>query len=145
MLPLEYKFKLFWLEGDVHVWAMFDMHHRYEPRQVMELLVETRDVNRSEAGPSSSRAGPMGAIAAPTTLDRHTGDDGSNGEYMGETKELDDSFDEAEYVAETQHGRRFLLPAPAAIPDLSSVSSHFHTLNLDAMQEEPRDGYGGGE
>ncbi|MED6176721.1 hypothetical protein PIB30_090876, partial [Stylosanthes scabra] len=62
--PLEYKFKIFWLEGDVHVRAMFELHRRYVPRQVMELLFETRDMVRSEAGPSSAQAAPAGPIAA---------------------------------------------------------------------------------
>ncbi|MED6218713.1 hypothetical protein PIB30_029036 [Stylosanthes scabra] len=69
----------------------------------------------------------MGAIDAPPLriatpevfmeMD-YDSDDGSDGEYLGETEEYTDSFDEAD---------------------------HFHTLNLDAMQEEPRDGHGGGE
>ncbi|MED6184411.1 hypothetical protein PIB30_047228 [Stylosanthes scabra] len=62
--PLEYKFKIFWLEGDVHVRAMFELHRRYGPRQVMELLFETRDMVRSEACPSSAQAVPVGPIAA---------------------------------------------------------------------------------
>ncbi|MED6205441.1 hypothetical protein PIB30_017666 [Stylosanthes scabra] len=125
--PLKYKFKIFWVEGDVHVQAMFDLHRQYDPRQVMELLFETRDVIRSEAGPSGTWAGPMGAIVVPPLRIA-----------------TPDVFDEADFVDETQVGRRFLLPAPAAIPDLASVSSHFHTLNLDAMQEEPREVHGGG-
>ncbi|MED6131951.1 hypothetical protein PIB30_014853 [Stylosanthes scabra] len=63
--PYEYKFKIFWVEGDVHVRAMFELHQRYGPRQVMELLFETRDASRSEAGPSSTWAGQVGPIAAP--------------------------------------------------------------------------------
>ncbi|MED6137842.1 hypothetical protein PIB30_068824, partial [Stylosanthes scabra] len=151
--PLEYKFKIFWLEGDVHVRAMFDLHRRYDPRQVMELLYETRDVIRSEADPSSAMPASVGPIAAAplqvatpdVSVDMDSGSgEGSDGEYLGETDESSDSFDEAEFVDETQVGRRFLLPAPAPIPDMASVSSHFHTLNLDAMEEEPREGHGGG-
>ncbi|MED6176582.1 hypothetical protein PIB30_089624 [Stylosanthes scabra] len=123
ILPfLEYKFKLFWLEGDVHVRAMFNLHRRYGPRQVMKLLVKTHDVNSSEAGPSSSRACPVGPIAAPLlriatpdmSMELDSGsDDGSDRKYVGETEESTDSFDEAD---------------------------HFHTLNLDDMEEEVRDG-----
>ncbi|MED6211461.1 hypothetical protein PIB30_073853 [Stylosanthes scabra] len=129
--------------------AMFDLHRRYGPRQVMELLVETRDVNRSEVGPSSSRACPVGPIIVPplriasldVSMEPDFGsDDGSDGEYVIETEESTDSFDEAEYVDETQEGHRFLLPQPAPIPDLSSISSHFHMLNLDDMEEDVRDG-----
>ncbi|MED6199572.1 hypothetical protein PIB30_077187 [Stylosanthes scabra] len=151
--PLEYKFKIFWLEGDVHVRAMFELHRRYGPRQVMELLFETRDMVHSEAGPSSAQAAPAGPIAAApiwiatpdvsVDIDSST-EEGSDGDYQEETDESSDSFDEADIVCETQVGRRFLLPAPAAIPDLASVSSHFHTLNLDAMEEKPREGHGGG-
>ncbi|MED6112168.1 hypothetical protein PIB30_059274, partial [Stylosanthes scabra] len=118
--PLEYKFKIFWLEGDVHVRAMFDLHRRYGPRQVMELLFETRDMIRSEAGPSCAWAAPVGPIAAAplriatpdVSVDMDSGSgEGSDGEYLGETDESSDSFDEAEFVDETQVGRRFLLPA----------------------------------
>ncbi|MED6184408.1 hypothetical protein PIB30_047224 [Stylosanthes scabra] len=44
---------------------MFDLHHRYKPRQVIELLAEMRNVGRSESGPSSSRPFPAGAIVKP--------------------------------------------------------------------------------
>ncbi|MED6212788.1 hypothetical protein PIB30_086878 [Stylosanthes scabra] len=140
--PLEYKFKIFWLEGDVHVRAMFDLHRRYGPRQVMELLFETRDMIRSEVGPSCARAAPVGPIAtAPlriatpdVSVDMDSSSrEGSDREYLGETDESSDSFDEADFVDETQVGQRFLLPAPAAIPDLASVSSHFHTCR-EALQ-----------
>ncbi|MED6209585.1 hypothetical protein PIB30_056156, partial [Stylosanthes scabra] len=126
--PLEYKFKIFWLEGDVHVRAMFELHRRYGPRQVMELLFETRDMVRSEAGPSSAQAAPTGPIAAApiriatpdVSVDiDSSSEEGSDEDYQEETDESSDSFDEA-------------------------VSSHFHTLNLDAMEEEPREGHGGG-
>ncbi|MED6190989.1 hypothetical protein PIB30_111511, partial [Stylosanthes scabra] len=35
-------------------------------------------------------------------------------------------------------------PSIAPIPELSSINSHFHTLNLDAMMKEPIYGFGGG-
>ncbi|MED6109909.1 hypothetical protein PIB30_037905 [Stylosanthes scabra] len=104
--PLEYKFKLFWLEGDDHVRAMFDMHHRYGPRQVMELLTERRNVGRSNSGASNSRSGLVGAIVAPPLriatqevsmeLDL---DNGSDEEYLGVTDDSSDRFEEAQYVA----------------------------------------------
>ncbi|MED6189471.1 hypothetical protein PIB30_096270, partial [Stylosanthes scabra] len=139
--PLEYKFKIFWLEGDVHVRAMFELHRRYGPRQVMELLFETRDTVRSEAGPSSAQAAPVGPIAAAplriatpdVSVDMDSSsEEGSDEDYhQGETEESSDSSDDEDFVDDTQVGRSFLLPAPAARPDLASVSSHFHTLNLD--------------
>ncbi|MED6144874.1 hypothetical protein PIB30_019663 [Stylosanthes scabra] len=102
--PLEYKFKLFFLEGDVHVRAMFDLHHKYGPCQVMELLAETWNMGLSESGPSSSRPGPVGAIAAPPLrivtpevsmeLDSNS-DDGFDEEYISETDESSESSDEA--------------------------------------------------
>ncbi|MED6149329.1 hypothetical protein PIB30_061321 [Stylosanthes scabra] len=151
LLPLEYKFKLFWLEGDDHVHAMFDLHHKYEPRQVMKLLAETRNVCRYESGPSSSGSGRVGAIPAPPLatpevsmeLDSESGD-GSDEYFLSETDDSSDSSEAARYVAKTHQVHRFLLPAPAAIPELFDVSSHFHTLHLDAMQEEPIEGFGGG-
>ncbi|MED6156471.1 hypothetical protein PIB30_014690 [Stylosanthes scabra] len=151
--PLEYKFNIFWLEGDVYVRAMFKLHRRYGPRQVMELLFETRDPVHAEASPSCARAAPVGPIAAAplriatpdvsVDMDSNS-EEGSDGEYQGETEESSDSFDQSDFVDESLVGRRFLLPAPAPIPDLASVSSHFHTLNLDAMEEEAREGHGGG-
>ncbi|MED6125709.1 hypothetical protein PIB30_071176 [Stylosanthes scabra] len=72
--------------------AMFDLHRRYGPRQVMEFLFETRDMIRSEAGPSCAWVGPVGAIiAAPlriatpnVSVDMDSGsDDGFDREYLG--------------------------------------------------------------
>ncbi|RYR19297.1 hypothetical protein Ahy_B03g064051 [Arachis hypogaea] len=46
--------------------------------------------------------------------------------------------DEEEFVPETlvEPSCSYLLPAPHPIPALSSVRSHYHTLDLDAMQEK---------
>ncbi|MED6223203.1 hypothetical protein PIB30_071710 [Stylosanthes scabra] len=105
--PLEYKFKIFWLEGDVHVRAMFELHRRYGPRQVMELLFETRDPVDAEAGPSCARAAPVGPIAAAplriATSDvsadmDSSSEEGSDGEYQGETEESSNSFDQSDFV-----------------------------------------------
>ncbi|MED6107410.1 hypothetical protein PIB30_013519 [Stylosanthes scabra] len=151
--PLEYKFKLFWLEGDNHVRAMFELHHRYVPHQVMELLAETWNVGRCESGPSSSRPCPTSAILAPplriatpdVTMEMNSDSgDVSDGEYIDDTESSSKSFVEAQFVPETQPVRTFLLSTTALIPDLSFVSCHFHTLHLDAMREEPIDGFGGG-
>ncbi|MED6166106.1 hypothetical protein PIB30_105800, partial [Stylosanthes scabra] len=41
IFPLnQFKFKIFWVEGDEHVRGMFDLHRRYGTREVMELLTE---------------------------------------------------------------------------------------------------------
>ncbi|MED6170579.1 hypothetical protein PIB30_032382 [Stylosanthes scabra] len=135
----EYIIKIFWVEGDVHVRAMFELHQRY--------------ASRSEAGPSSTWAGQLGLIAAPplriatpsVSMEMDSGSEGGSSEdYQEETEESTDSFDEAEYVDESQVDRMFLLPASAPIPESSSVSSHFHSLHLDAIHEEPREAHGGG-
>ncbi|MED6148211.1 hypothetical protein PIB30_048133 [Stylosanthes scabra] len=41
-----------------------------------------------------------------------------------------------ELVGTTPVGTRFLLLAPVLISDLSTVDRHFHTLDLDAMEED---------
>ncbi|MED6157168.1 hypothetical protein PIB30_020835 [Stylosanthes scabra] len=38
--PDPFKFKIFWVDSDEHVHALFDLHHRYGTREVMELLTE---------------------------------------------------------------------------------------------------------
>ncbi|MED6130539.1 hypothetical protein PIB30_001625 [Stylosanthes scabra] len=43
-------------------------------------------------------------------------DDGSDEEYLGETEESTDTFDEAEYVDEMQHGRHILKLDSALAP-----------------------------
>ncbi|MED6138442.1 hypothetical protein PIB30_074259 [Stylosanthes scabra] len=103
--PNQFKFKIFWVDSDAHIRAMFELHRRYGSREVMELLTETETVNVDAAGPSSSSR---------------------------------------EFVPESQARQGFLLPAPSPIPDLSSVDSHFYTLNLDDMTEVQREGFGGG-
>ncbi|MED6219957.1 hypothetical protein PIB30_040583 [Stylosanthes scabra] len=71
-------------------------------------------------------------------------DEGSDEEFVGDTNDSTKSSYGTEFVPESQCRRDFLLPAPALIPDLSSVSSHFHTLHLHDMREEPMEGFGGG-
>ncbi|MED6205091.1 hypothetical protein PIB30_015003 [Stylosanthes scabra] len=57
--PNQFKFKIFWVDSDEHVRAMFELHRRYGSREVMELLTEMETVNVDAAGPSSSsRGGP---------------------------------------------------------------------------------------
>ncbi|MED6164704.1 hypothetical protein PIB30_092758 [Stylosanthes scabra] len=38
--PNQFKFKIFWVDSDAHVRAMFELHRRYGSRDVMELLTE---------------------------------------------------------------------------------------------------------
>ncbi|MED6124329.1 hypothetical protein PIB30_057968 [Stylosanthes scabra] len=124
LFPLnQFKFKIFWVDSDAHVRAMFELHRRYGSREVMELLTEMETANVDAAGPSSSfGAGPGAIIAAPIRT----------------------ATPERKFVPESQARQGFLLPAPSPIPDLSSVGSHFHTLNLDEMTEVQREGFGGG-
>ncbi|MED6191041.1 hypothetical protein PIB30_112124, partial [Stylosanthes scabra] len=110
------------------------------------LLTEMETVNVDAAGPSSSSgAGPGAIIAAPVrTATPERSDDDSNEDFVGNTDESSESSDGSEFVPESQARQGFLLPAPSPIPDLSSVGSHFHTLNLDEMTEVQREGFGGG-
>ncbi|MED6222216.1 hypothetical protein PIB30_062215 [Stylosanthes scabra] len=110
--PNQFKFKIFWVDSDAHVRAMFELHRRYRTREVLELLTEMETVNVDAAGPSSSSR-----------------------DFVGNTDESSESSDDSEFVLESQARQGFLLPAPSPIPDLSSVGSHFHTLNLDEMTE----------
>ncbi|MED6157169.1 hypothetical protein PIB30_020836 [Stylosanthes scabra] len=75
-------------------------------------------------------------------MDGNSGD--SYEEFVPDIEESSESLDGSEFVPESQSRRGFLLPTPAPIPDLSSVNSHFHTLHLEDMDEEPMEGSGGG-
>ncbi|MED6220006.1 hypothetical protein PIB30_041020 [Stylosanthes scabra] len=68
----------------------------------------------------------------------------SDEEFIGDIDDSSKSSDWAEFVPQSQSSRGFILVAPTPIPELSSVNSNFHTLHLDAMAEDPRDGFGGG-
>ncbi|MED6167014.1 hypothetical protein PIB30_114995, partial [Stylosanthes scabra] len=85
--PNQFKFKIFWVDSDAHVRAMFELHRRYGPREVMELLTEMETANVDAAGPSSSSgAGPGAIIAAPiraATPERS--DDDSDEDFVGDT------------------------------------------------------------
>ncbi|MED6186401.1 hypothetical protein PIB30_066313 [Stylosanthes scabra] len=153
--PNQFKFKIFWVDDDVHVRGMFDLHCRYEPREVMELLTEMQTVDADVGGPSSSARGPADVIpcspihfTAPgaAMLLELNSDEGSDEDFVGDTDDSSKSLDGTEFVLESQCRRDLLLPASAPIPDLSSMSSHFHTLHLHDMGKEPMEGFGrGGE
>ncbi|MED6114746.1 hypothetical protein PIB30_083497 [Stylosanthes scabra] len=142
--PNQFKFKIFWVDSDTHVRAMLELHRRYGSREVMKLLTEMETVNVDAAGPSSSSQGGPGAIiAAPIRIATSEGgegdDDDSDEDFVGNTDESSGSSDGSELVPESQARQGFLLPAPSPILDLSSVGSHFHTLNLDEMTEVQRE------
>ncbi|MED6134173.1 hypothetical protein PIB30_034790 [Stylosanthes scabra] len=119
--PNQFKFKIFWVDTR----AMFELHRR---RFIKLIPRWARCYNCS----------------AHTDCDPGGGDDDSDENFVVNTDESSESSDGLEFVPESQARQGFLLPAPSPIPDLSSVGSHFHTLNLDDMVEEQREGFGGG-
>ncbi|MED6203805.1 hypothetical protein PIB30_003097 [Stylosanthes scabra] len=147
--PDPFKFKIFWVDSDEHVRALFDLHRRYGAREVMELLTEMQSMPEVIGGSSSSNGViPCSRIHCPAPevpmlMDGNSGED-SDEEFVPDIEESTESSDGSEFVPESQSRRGFLLPAPAPIPDLSSVNSHFHTLHLENMDEEPMEGFGGG-
>ncbi|MED6143003.1 hypothetical protein PIB30_002826 [Stylosanthes scabra] len=121
----------------------------YGTREVMELLTEMQSMPEVAGGLSSSNGViPCSFIHCPAPevpmlMDGNSGED-SDEEFVPDIEESSESSDGSEFVPESQSRRGFLLPAPAPIPDLSSVISHFHTLHLEDMDEEPMEGFGGG-
>ncbi|MED6205608.1 hypothetical protein PIB30_019166 [Stylosanthes scabra] len=53
-LPDPFKFKIFWVDSDEHVRALFDLHSRYETHEVMELLTKMQSMPEVGGGSSSS-------------------------------------------------------------------------------------------
>ncbi|MED6154687.1 hypothetical protein PIB30_115083, partial [Stylosanthes scabra] len=102
--PNQFKFKIFWVDSDAHVRAMFELHRRYGSREVMELLIEMETMNVDAAGPSrSSRGGPDAIIAAPIRIATPEGGDyDSYEDFVGNTDESSESSDGSEFVPESQ-------------------------------------------
>ncbi|MED6144358.1 hypothetical protein PIB30_014891 [Stylosanthes scabra] len=146
--PDPFKFKIFWVDSNEHVRALFDLHRRYETREVMELLMEMQSMPKVDGGSSSSNGvipcSPINCPApeVPMLTDANSGED-SNEEFVPDVEESSESLDGSEFVPESQ-SRTGFFPAPAPIPDLSSVNSHFHTLHLEDMDEESMEGFGEG-
>ncbi|MED6151114.1 hypothetical protein PIB30_079192 [Stylosanthes scabra] len=113
--PNQFKFKIFWVDSDAH--------------DVDKLI------------PRWAQCHNHSAIQFATP---EVGDDDSDEDFVGNTDESSESSNGSEFVPESQTRQGFLLPAPSPIPDLSFVGSHFHTLNLDDMVDEQREGFGGG-
>ncbi|MED6203814.1 hypothetical protein PIB30_003105 [Stylosanthes scabra] len=147
--PDPFKFKIFWVDSDEHVRALFDLHRRYGTREVMELLTEMQSMPEVGGGSSSSNGvipcSPINCPApeVPMLMDANSGED-SDEEFVPDVEDSSESSDGSEFVSESQSRTGFLLPAPAPIPDLSSVNSHFHTLHLEDMDEELMEGFDGG-
>ncbi|MED6174039.1 hypothetical protein PIB30_065136 [Stylosanthes scabra] len=109
----QFKFKIFWVNGDVHVRGMFDLHRRYGPREVMELLTEMQTVDADV--PSSSAGGLADVIpctpihcAAPgaAMLLEMNSDEGSDEDFVGDTDCWSLS---ADGIFSSQHQLRFLI------------------------------------
>ncbi|MED6191790.1 hypothetical protein PIB30_003591 [Stylosanthes scabra] len=113
--PNQFKYKIFWVEGDQHVRGMFELHRKYGPGQIMELLAETQTVS-SEAGGSSSLAvggtdvipcSPI-HVAAPEAamqLERNCEED-SDEDFVGDDDDTSESSDRSEFVPESQRWSR---------------------------------------
>ncbi|MED6198261.1 hypothetical protein PIB30_064468 [Stylosanthes scabra] len=122
--PNQFKFKIFWVEGDKHVREMFDLHRGYGTREVMELLTEMQTVDRDVGGPSSSARGAAGVIpcspihfAAPDAsmqLELNS-DEGLDEVFVGDMDDNSKSSDGSEFLPESQRRREFF--APSIRPD----------------------------
>ncbi|MED6220804.1 hypothetical protein PIB30_048396 [Stylosanthes scabra] len=122
--PNQFKFKIFWFEGDEHVGGMFDLHSRYETQEVMELLTEMQTVDVDVGGPSSSVGGAAGVI--PCSPIHFTAPEASIQLELNSDKDFDEDFacdmedssessDGTEFVPESQCRRDFF--APSTRPD----------------------------
>ncbi|MED6167182.1 hypothetical protein PIB30_000434 [Stylosanthes scabra] len=123
--PDQFKFKIFWVDSDEHVPALFDLHRRYGTREVMELLMEMQSMPEVDGGSSSSNSvipcSPIHCPApeVPMPMDANSEED-SDEDFMPDFEESSESSDRSEFVPESQSRTCFLLPGPAPVPDLSS-------------------------
>ncbi|RYR14780.1 hypothetical protein Ahy_B04g071473 [Arachis hypogaea] len=83
---------------------------------------------------------PLPLYVACLVEDMDIDDENSDEEYIADNNESSSSEDddEEEFVLETpvEQSRWYLLPSPHPILALSSVFNHYHTLDLDVMQEK---------
>ncbi|MED6180683.1 hypothetical protein PIB30_012560 [Stylosanthes scabra] len=131
--PNPFKFKIFRVDSNEHVRALFDLH-----RSMPEVVGGSSNSNGVISCSPIHCPGPK----VPMPIDGNSGD--SDEEFVPDIEESNESSDGSEFVPESQSRRGFLLPAPAPISDLLSVNSHFHTLHLEDMDEEPMEGFGEG-
>ncbi|MED6138168.1 hypothetical protein PIB30_071693 [Stylosanthes scabra] len=103
--PNQFKFKIFWVDSDAHVCAMFELRRRYGSRDVMELLTEMQTVNVDAGGSTSSSRGRPGAIiAAPIQFaNPEVGDDDSDEDFVTNTDESSESSDGSKFVPESRY------------------------------------------
>ncbi|MED6167524.1 hypothetical protein PIB30_003496 [Stylosanthes scabra] len=151
LLPdISCRYKVFWLSNDKHVQAMFARHGRILADQLMDLCVQILDT--WTAMPGSGPSNPAPKVEAPMTAnsldvvppDEHIGETKSVGEDPGDTEGGRSGSGNNEFVSTTPVGTRFLLLAPLPVPDLSTVDSNYHTLDLDAMEDDRMTDTGGG-
>ncbi|RYR74321.1 hypothetical protein Ahy_A02g008995 [Arachis hypogaea] len=140
-----FRFHLFWLDGDEYVRLMFDVHRRIMVEQVMELSAEVLDVGGGSSGtsnfvPDNAPLAPHPLHCACPVQDMDVEDEESDEEYIADSHGSGSSEDDDddEFIPETPIGGsvRYLLPFSYLIPELSSIPSHYHTLDYDAMYEE---------
>ncbi|MED6127313.1 hypothetical protein PIB30_086922 [Stylosanthes scabra] len=98
--PNQFKFKIFWVEGDEHVRAMFELHHRYGTREVMELLTEMQTVHGNGGGSaSSSRGGPGAILGSPIHFATpEVSDENSYENFIGNMDDSSEISDGSEFV-----------------------------------------------
>ncbi|MED6124532.1 hypothetical protein PIB30_059773, partial [Stylosanthes scabra] len=90
-----FKLKIFWVDGDVHVRGMFDLHCRYETQEVMELLAG----DPADVIPCS----PIHCAAPGASMQLGmNSDEGSDEDFVGETDDSTESSDGTEFVPESQ-------------------------------------------
>ncbi|RYR16537.1 uncharacterized protein LOC107637195 [Arachis ipaensis] len=139
-----FRFRLFWLYGDEHVRLMFDIHGRIMAKQVMELSAEVGDVGGDGFGQSDfvqddpPFAPPLIHVASLLDYMDVDGEEFDE-DYVADSNDSDSSEDDdEEFVPDTpiEPSRRYLLSAPRPILALSLVPSHYHTLDMDAIQEK---------
>ncbi|MED6216954.1 hypothetical protein PIB30_012960 [Stylosanthes scabra] len=101
--PDQFKFKIFWVDSDEHVRALFDLHCRYVTHEVMELLTEMQRMPDVAGGSSSSNGvipcSPIHCPASevPMLMDTNSGED-SNEDFVTNFEESSESSDRSEFV-----------------------------------------------
>ncbi|RYR37866.1 hypothetical protein Ahy_A09g042778 [Arachis hypogaea] len=139
-----FRFRLFRLQGDEHVRVMFDIHGRIMVEQVMELSAEVghsgggHSVHSTYVQDDRPLAPPPIHVAIPVD-EAEEGEEELDEDYVADSGESDlsDSGDENECAPKTPvpTTAHYVLPPPLPIPALLAVSSHYHSLDLDAMHE----------
>ncbi|MED6223814.1 hypothetical protein PIB30_077830 [Stylosanthes scabra] len=122
--------------------AMFASHRRILSDQMMQLYIQLLETRTTTPRLGASHSEPVGdpqMLADPVDdvpLEQIREECEFGEEDPGDTDGGSSGSSEDEFVSETPIGTWFLLPAPLPVLDISSMDSHFHTLNLDATEEE---------